>query len=678
MGGLRVKVFFETLTPWHRPWVAWHLARGNEVCVFDFTRRLKSLGWVRRLLLEGKIQRIYSFFSRADGMAIDAAEWLYPRLSGHPLIRRLQDLFGREESDAVFKSALAESLARYFFIRLHLESLAGTGNLLLVSESFSGWDPLLRAWCQDRLKPLSGVSVPPLAQRTARAISLFRGIRRYGPVHLATGSYILYGWLRRFFGSRRPGPQPEVRVRYLYTIASAFQARFSGPRRFDFLLDHRLLTRENTAFFVDLPDGSGPAEKIRREGCRVLRRTDYSSGWALLARPPKSLDWGLAAKAAAQAAASLFAPEWLQESALRGLQVLLRESPLLERVQFDHYLYANQYGLIPRWRNALIRKAGRQSWWFAYSNGGGFLFWKDGVLRGDHDFGGRHHYWAYQNADHYVSPCAPLIAYHREHRQRIRHYHDVGNLWSELVLREGALGRRGPAREEWFGASARGCKVIGWFDTTFIEAPGSPSTVTEGISWYQDILRLANERPDLRMVIKPSKDQGFYTDESPNRQWSVPSVGRKLMKVWDDLKVHPRVRLLKNSEDPCWVVAGSDLTVTFCFSAVSAEALGAGKKGIWYEPGERWRETFLGKDPLLTAHGYEELRALVQKMLGMTPEEHRAYLEAHARGPVDSFLDGQGLSRFRALLAGLPVGSPAIPGAAPERAFPAEALQQIP
>ena len=216
-------VFFETLTPWHRPWVAWHLARGNEVCAFDFTHRLKSMGWLRRLLLEGKVKRVYSFFSRADGMAIDAAEWLYPQLSGHPVIRRMQSLFGQEESDAVFKSALAESLARYFFIRLHLESRAGKGGLLLISESFAEWDPLLRAWCRDRLKPLSGVSAPPLSQWAARAASLLRRVLRYAPAYLATASYILYARLRKVFVPGRPGPA-ALRVRYLYTIASAFQA----------------------------------------------------------------------------------------------------------------------------------------------------------------------------------------------------------------------------------------------------------------------------------------------------------------------------------------------------------------------------------------------------------------------------------------------------------------------
>ena len=133
------------------------------------------------------------------------------------------------------------------------------------------------------------------------------------------------------------------------------------------------------------------------------------------------------------------------------------------------------------------------------------------------------------------------------------------------------------------------------------------------------------------------------------------------MEVWASLRAHPRVCFLRNSEDPCSVVLGSDLTVTFCFSSVSAEALGAGKKGIWYEPGARWRRTFWGKDPLLTAHGYEELRRLVPHLLyEMGEERYREFLESpRVRGPVDSFIDGRGLSRFRALLAGQAAERPA-------------------
>lgn len=338
---------------------------------------------------------------------------------------------------------------------------------------------------------------------------------------------------------------------------------------------------------------------------------------------------------------------------LQGLRTLIKESRFLEQVGFHHYIYANQYGLVPRWRNILLRRAGAESWWFAYSTGGGFLYWEDGILRGDNDYGGRHHYWAYQNPDHLVSPCAPLIAYHREHRQGIRFYHDVGNIWSELLLREEGRQDRGEIRRAWFGDQASDRKIVAWFDTTFVEAPNSPSTFTEAAQWYRDILRLAEEREDLLMVVKPSKNESYYVSDRADHQWSLPRKGREVLEAWEALKAHPRVRFFSSAEDPNRVILGPDLTVTFCFSAVSAEALGARKKGIWYEPGRRWERTFWGKDPMLTAHGYEELGRLVRTLLDeMDDAAYGRFLESNARGPVDSFLDGKGLSRFQELLSG--------------------------
>lgn len=649
------KVFFETLTNGHRPWVAWYLARGWRVFVFDFTYGLKRMAWLRRLILDGRVERVYTRFSRADGMALDAAERLYPDLGGRDLRRGMGALFGREESDAVYKSALTEELTRYFFIRLYLEEPERKEGALLISESVRRWDPLLGDGGGQGVRPLSGIRQPVFPRLWSAAVDAVKRFREYWPRYAGLALYAAYAAARRLPGSgRRSGrPEPALRVKYLYAISCSYQMKRSGTRKFDFLLDRRLLTQENTAFLLDAGHPGKWAEEARAEGYRVLRLSDYTGFRSLLARPPESVRWGEAAKILLRAIASPAAHRWVHEATLQGLQTLVKESRFLEQIRFDHYIYVNQYGLVPRWRNVLLRKAGAQSWWFAYSTGGGFLYWEDGLLRGDNEHGGRHHYWAYQNPDHFVSPCALLVNYHQQHRQRIRFYHDVGNLWSELILQEERRGERDLLRKAWFGDRAPGRKVVAWFDTTFVDAPNSPSTFAEAAQWYADILRLAEEREDLLMVVKPSKDEGYYISESEDRQWSSPKAGRRVIESWSALRAHPRVRLLSNSEDPNPVILGSDLTVTFCFSAVSAEALGAGKRAIWYEPGQRWRKTLLGKDPMLTAHGYEELRLLVQKILYET--DTRAYAEflesGRVRGPVDSYTDGRGLSRFRELLA---------------------------
>jgi len=153
----------------------------------------------------------------------------------------------------------------------------------------------------------------------------------------------------------------------------------------------------------------------------------------------------------------------------------------------------------------------------------------------------------------------------------------VGNLWSEQILGAEQAIDLDAVRRQWFGPLAEGRRVLAWFDTSFVEAPNSPSTFTEAIRWYADILRLAQQQDELLMVIKPSKDEAYYVDEGPRQQWAGPQLGKRLMQVWAALRSHPRVRFLDHADDPTTVVAASDLTVTYCFSSVSAEALGAAR-----------------------------------------------------------------------------------------------------
>lgn len=653
-------VIFETIRNSHRPWVARAVARGHSVRVFDFYYHLKFLGWLRPLLHASKVERIYFHpASQAESLGIDAAEWLYPKTARHPLIQCLQKMFTPNEADTVFKYALAKEASQYFYARLFLEKIRETEpetEIVFIPDEFLKWHRLLQPWCADRLKPLEGVCIPGVAVRWSSAAGTvsrwLRALRLYG----GAGLGLLLIGLGRLLP--RPNQKEETRsCRVLYAIASKFQTKFNGSRRFDFLIDGERLTKENVAFCVD-PAAEGPwVREAGRLGYRMVRLSDYSGLRGLLRHPPRGLPMGPAWRAVLEGVSRPGTPDWIQQAACAGLRTWIREGGFLERFGFEHYVYASQYAFVPRWRNALIRRAGSESWYYAYSNGAAYLYTRHPAFAGGRDFGDRCRFWAYDNADHFVSPCSQLSDYYRTHRQKVPkdNYHNVGNIWSEQILQMQRKEDIPAIRAQWFPQLKSGQKIACWFDTSFVEAPHSPSTFTEAIRWYEDILRLADEVPDLCMAIKPSKDAAYYTDLGPNQQWSEPRVGQQLMRVWEKMRTHPRIRFFDHSTDPTLVVAASDLTVTFCFSSVSAEALGAGKKGIWYEPGQRWRDAWYSRDTGLTAHGYEELRASVRRLLFETSdEEYRNYLDRTVRGVVEEHLDGKGLSRFRRLLAQVP------------------------
>ena len=630
-------VYYETITPSHRGLVMRHVARGDRIFVYDFTYRLKTIPWLAPLIDAGAVERIYVHpFSRADHEAIRAVEWLHPRVTRHRLVRVLENVFGSAEVETVLKKALVEAVFPYLFIRLDLDDrTGGDREVLLVPDTYEDSERALAGW-PARPATLRGVRIPRLHAMWSRwAGRLAR--RRQTDRLLASALLTLVRG--RFGGGRRAERAARRGFDHVYAIDQPFQTKFEGGRRFDFFIDGELLTRKNTAFLVsDGADGAWAREAGER-GYEIVRRRDYA-GLPQAHDGESSPNRGPIARLLASTFLAVGAPEWLRQAAATAGLVVATDAPLLERVSLRNYLYTNQDTVLQGWRNALLRRHGAQSWCFTLAIGGGYLYTAGAESE--------HRYWAYQSPNHFVTASAQLVEYHRRHCQRVDAYHDVGNIWSELALDVERHVGRDTLRAQWFGPRAVDGRIVGWFDTSFVQADTSPSTYDEALAWYGDLERFLVEFPDVLVVVKPSKSDDYFTDM--RTQWA-DARGGALMQIWRRLREHPRVVFPGHQGDPTSIIAGSDLTITYCFSSISAEALGAGRRAIWFEPGARWRDTLYGRVPGLVAHGYDELVARARALLfEVSHDDYRAYLDRHVRGVVEDFLDGRGLTRFRQLL----------------------------
>jgi hypothetical protein len=641
------ELVFETIGRGHRPLVEHAVRRGQRVFVFDFSNRLKAKPWLRDLINAGHVQRIYvPPCSRAEGLAFGATEWLYPRYARHAIVRALTRLYGEDEVAPIVKKALLDRVFEYLFMRAWLaERLRGAeqpGRVMLVAREFNAWERRLSAWPELPPDSLRGLRVARGFSRWAVAAS-----RAERAARTAKASGIAAAVLAARARPRGAAPEP-LEVEHVYAIDQPFQAKFRGGRRFDFLLDGEQLHAKNTAFVVH-PSAEGPwMEEASREGFTVIARRRLLGTRALLRTPPRRRGTRGLTRIVSTVAARPAAPAWLAECALLAVQMHLAIARLGEELRFANYVYTNQDGLDQRWQNVMLRRLGARVWNYVLSIGAGHLNAGTGDLHEIRDPFGRHHLHAYQNPDEFVLPCHQLAEYHRRHRQRVRRYHDIGNVFSELVLAVPDDTRRA-LRRGWFGDAGERARVIAWFDTSYVEEPLSPARFDEAVSWYDDILRLTELRPDLRMLIKPSKADWYFTD--PAFQWSHPK-GAAVVERWKRLAAHPRVHFAGSDADPSSVVAASDLTITFCYSSPTAEALGARRRGLWYEPQERWRGTIYDKHPLLVAHGFAELERALRRVLDeMSDAEYEEFLDTTVRGLVENFLDGAALTRFRALLA---------------------------
>ena len=638
---------FEAVGRGHRPLVEQAVRRGQRVFVFDFSYRLKARGWLRDMINAGHVQRIYvPPCSRAEGLAFGATEWLYPRYARHAIVRALTRLYGEDEVAPVVKKALLDRVFEHLFMRTwladHLRGSERGRRVTLVAQEFKAWERRLSAWPE----------LPPDSLRKLRVARFFsRWAGAAGRLERAARSAKASGLAAAVLAARarRRGAAPEpAEVEHVYAIDQPFQAKFRGGRRFDFLLDGERLHAKNTAFVVH-PSAEGPwMEEATREGFMVISRGRLLGTRALLRTPPRRRVTRGLARILSTVAARPGAPAWLAECALLAVHMHIAIARLGEELRFVNYVYTNQDGLDQRWQNVMLRRLGVRVWNYVLSIGAGHLNAGTGDLHEIRDPLGRHRLHAYQNPDDFVLPCHQLVAYHQQHTQRVRQYHDIGNVFSELILAV-PRDRQRALRRWWFGDAVDGAKVIAWFDTSYVEEALSPARFDEAVMWYDDILRLTELRPDFRMLIKPSKADWYFTD--PAFQWSHPK-GAAVVDRWKRLAAHPRVHFAGSDADPSSVVAASDLTITFCYSSPTAEALGARRRGLWYEPKERWRGTIYDRHPLLVAHGFAELEPALRRLLDeMGDAEYEAFLDTTVRGLVENFLDGAALTRFRALLA---------------------------
>lgn len=641
-------VFFETVKGWYRPLVAWYLHRRARVMVFDFEEDLTRIAWSRRAIHEGRLNRVYiKARPKADRLAIDATEWLFARFSEHRLVKILGGIFGKAEADAVFKRGLLDAVYRYLFMQVFLreehQQAAREGRVMFVPHQGWTWELLLKEWLKERGASCEGLACPWWVWAWSRLAHRISGCAFSLSVCATLLSHACAIALGRLF--RRADPSVRV-YDHVYALDQPFQVKFQGPRRFDFLLDHARLTKANTAFFVH-PSAEGAWMKAALgEGHQLIRASAFADVWhplTHLRQPPRTVQVRPALQAAWHLARHPAMPAWLAHTAGRGVVTYLTRSRFLEQTRFVNYIYLMvQDGVMQRWWNALLRRAGRQSWSFAFSISGGYLYPEDS------HFSGPRRVRTYQNADHFIASSRRMIIYQQQQRPFVRQYHHVGNVWSELIVQAQDTGQAAGLRGQWFGDRAGAGKVVAWFDTSFVQADRSPSTYTEGIAGYADLLRLLEEDERLLAVIKPSKDAFYCSD--PRSQWSHP-LGKQLLDMWARLKQHPRIYFAGDDADPALVIAASDLVVTLCFSSPTAEALGARKRAIWYDPGQRWRDTLYGQEPLLVAHGFDELKRVSQTLLReMSEPAYQQFLDERVRGLVEDHLDGRGLSRFRALL----------------------------
>jgi len=307
-----------------------------------------------------------------------------------------------------------------------------------------------------------------------------------------------------------------------------------------------------------------------------------------------------------------------------------RWQKVMEDVSISHFITHADFGAGHIGRNLALNQAGVQTWYFTDSMNHTVNFQK----KEKHSM--RHPFWAYLYYDHLATWDDSLVQYYKEHPGSFKQTHVVGCLWSEHIQ------EKSRARKETKVHALRNLDnryVLSCFDSTY--SRNGLTSYAEGLTFAKHLLELADEYPDICIILKEKKDRSIhYTLD--------PILGPKLLEIYNEMDSHPRIKIYSNDVDASELIAISDMVISFPFTSTTFEALSTNKPAIWHDPMGYYRNTLYGKTGGVVTHSSNELKTKVLEI--------KKILEGY-QNPIpmnstlmDPYRDKKAIDRFRDLL----------------------------
>jgi glycosyltransferase involved in cell wall biosynthesis len=292
---------------------------------------------------------------------------------------------------------------------------------------------------------------------------------------------------------------------------------------------------------------------------------------------------------------------------------------VLKNFDLKHFLIAADFGVSHIARNITLNQHGVETWYYTDSMNLGLNYAPNGS--------GCHPFWTYLHYDHFVTWDRAIADYYSAHPQALKYYHIVGCLWSEHINTQGKTDEAKPF-------------IVAAFDTTYTR--NSIASYEEGMAFARHLLCLAEEYPEVTIIIKEKKDKEIHHRLDPVH-------GPALVKLYDEMAKRPNIKIYGDHEDASLLTSLSDMVISFPFTSTTFEALSANKPAIWHDPLGYYRDTPYGKIGGVVTHSYNELKGKVLEIMKMKPGAWQNPIPLDSP-LLDPFRDGRAIERFRELL----------------------------
>lgn len=638
------EIYFERVRFYHYPIIRYFLNKNFKVFIFSFHLEARKIGWLRPMLDDDRVIMISHFIFGSGSIALKNIKVLEPFVLKSNLLRAITKLYGNEKIKMAYQKTLVKCLSDFHSVQLVLKG-ADCRKIVFFPFSYFKIYSIIKRY-KGLIEELDNVEIPCLF-KFLNAIDLFFGQLKSWLIANGVNFIALVLLLMKFVYASPKRPKKE----YIYAVAitnSYFQFKFAGHRAFDFILDGKQINKENTVFLAFNPVNSGTKHNLDVLGYHILDCRRQEVFFLADFRLSRTETLFLIVKGIEYALKNLYFSLFESEDNIYSSHILFKTyllwSIILARLKLKHFITFNDEGISHIGRNILLNQNGAETWHYAHSCSFGYsqvnhdmsptLFWL----------------WMFLLYDHYIAWNKPTIEFQKLHNQSIGQYHNVGCIWSgfEINGRDGGGVSEILLQAKIKGKDSRGFKVVSFFDTSFLDRIFGDYPLKDGIRFYSDIERFLNEEPGIFVIVKEKKDRRMYSDE---RCFVYSKLYKEFFAKLEILQSHPRCFVAGHDFNPGAIIRVSDLTVTYAFSSITVEALGAGRRAIFYDPTARFQGYFYDVIPGFVAHGYEELKLFINEMLAMSESEFTEFMNVWASPRIEDYRDGKAVNRFRELLA---------------------------
>jgi len=637
-------VVLENVKSCHRIWIFLWRILGYRLYYLHALLGVSQKSWFQKLTKEKKLEKLflrtplYIELNPAADRAFSLVESLYDIFFQNSIIsRQVERLFESADIHLAFKKNLNEELVDVFYCMLLQERIEEALRGIEISEVFlvpekRGLASRWKVWVP-HLRKRNQISNSALSFSFPFWVLLTDCFDELGArcKTLAVWGYVGIHLLHNMAKKRSKVANNKF-LKYAIAIYSPLR-EFANPiRRFDFLLDGVHIRKENT-LFVSLAR-LAPSHK------QFLNKEGYQFDDLTVAPSFKTFK-SFCSSIFFLFYSIVFEAEWVSRTYVGMLRAFCTWNDFLKEFPVSNFISYCDFGFGHIGRNIILRKGGVHTWFYVDTVNG-----PDNFPVSEKGLPFRQHIYGFLMYDTFISWCERHARWNKMLHQRIGRYINVGSLWSEHIrlIKEGRLPSAFHKQLNQAGFQ-KDMKIVSVFDSWFFERGIIQSK--DLLAFLQDLMALLRDFDNIFLVIKEKKSRWFF---------SLPYFPKEesgaIYNEYEEFERHPRCLLPGHNANPSEIVAVSDLVIAFPFTSVGVEALGARCKAVYYDPLSRFRGSANAAIPDLVAHGYPDLQKLVSRYLyEISNDAYEQYLETRARGDIEPFLDGLGITRFRKLLA---------------------------